>query len=107
LLDKKPGTATMLFVRNIRVNEIGLGFEENLNTKIIFPKAHFNTIGIWWNNSGYPDEEGCRRNECAFEPVTGLSSNLSAEYKRGKYLLAAARKSYKWHIKWKMNHHRH
>ena len=104
LLDKKPGTAAMLFVRNIRGNEIGLRFDGNLNTKIIFPKEHFNTIGIWWNNSGYPDEEGCRRNECAFEPVTGFSSNLSAEYKRGKYLLAAPRKSFKWQIKWKMYH---
>jgi len=102
LLAKKPGSAEMLFVRNIRGHEIGLKFEENLNTKIIFPKEHFNSIGIWWNNNGYPDEEGCQRNECAFEPLTGLSSDLLAEYKRGKYLSVSPLKSFKWQIKWQM-----
>lgn len=102
LLSKEKGTADMLFIQHIIGNEIGLTFTGDLNMRITFPAEHFNTIGIWWNNSGYPDEKGYRRNECGFEPITGLSSNLSAEYKRGKYLSVAPGKCFKWQVNWKM-----
>lgn len=102
LLSKEKGTADMLFIQHITGNEIGLTFTGDMNIRITFPAEHFNTIGIWWNNNGYPDEKGCRRNECGFEPITGLSNDLSAEYDRGKYLVVKPGKSFIWTIKWQI-----
>src|SRR5690625_5632388 len=50
--------------------------ESGLAVTMRFPLNHFPTLGIWWNNLAYPDEDGCRRDECAFEPVPGTTSHL-------------------------------
>jgi len=80
LLNKAKGTATMIFLRHIDDGRISLLFNNGMHLNMRFPLELFRSIGIWWNNSGYPDEEGCRRNECAFEPVPGFSSHLADEY---------------------------
>jgi hypothetical protein len=70
---------------------------------MIFPEKKFPTIGIWWNNSAYPDEEGCRRNECAFEPIPGMNSSLSDAFKQNMHLTVAPKEKYTWQIQWKIH----
>jgi hypothetical protein len=65
-----------------------------------FDNKIFPTVGIWWNNGGYPREEGLKRIECAFEPIPGTCSNLSKSIKDGYYLSVEAGKSFCWEIGW-------
>jgi hypothetical protein len=103
LLSQPVGTAKMLYLRKIKEGRITWAFRNGLLVKMIFPKKYFSTIGIWWNNSGYPDEKGIRRNECAFEPVPGATSSLSESFEEGKNLEVAPGKSFKWQIIWELN----
>jgi hypothetical protein len=102
LLNREKGTASMLFLQHIDDGRISLGFKNGLHLHIKFPSRLFPSIGIWWNNSGYPDEEGCRRNECAFEPVPGLSSNLADEYASETCPFIGAGQVLHWQFDWTM-----
>lgn len=57
---------------------------------------------MWWNNSGYPDEDNCRRNECAFEPIPGTSSKLTEAHDEGLALLVKPGTTFLWEINWFM-----
>ncbi len=102
LLSLDRGSYRMLLLRNINRDYITVGFRNSLKLRIDFPSDLFPTLGVWWNNAGYPDEEGLRRNECAFEPIPGTCSNLSKSFTEGAYLKIQPGKSLKWEITWKI-----
>ncbi len=100
LLNIKTGSYEMLLLKNVTKTYFKIGFRHGIKMQIDFPVEIFPTIGIWWNNSGYPDEEGLRRCECAFEPIPGSGSNLSDCFKEGFYLKSEPGKILKWEINW-------
>ena len=77
-----------------------MDLENGMQLKMTYPKNYFSSIGIWWNNSGYPDEDGCRRNECAFEPIPGSTSMLTDAYQDGTCMFVAPGQQLNWQIKW-------
>ena len=94
------GKALMLLLRSVGSGSIIVTFKNRMGLEIKFPAELFPTLGIWWNNGGHPDEEGCRRTECAFEPIPGTWSSLAASFRDGTYLSAPANGSVKWAIIW-------
>jgi hypothetical protein len=98
----QKGSYEMLFMREIYAGSVVLGFKKNLFLQISFDSKLFPTIGIWWNNAGYPEEEGLKRNECAFEPIPGTCSNLSVSFKDGTYLSVERGKVFSWEIEWEI-----
>lgn len=103
LLRLKKRTTNMLFLQNVKSGKMSWIYKNNLQIEMCFPVEFFPTIGIWWNNSAYPDEDGCRRNECAFEPIPGPVSELSAAYNDGSCLSVAPGKSLIWEIVWELS----
>ena len=102
LLTCAPGSTAMLFLRNAEIGEITCTFRDSLRLRMKFPVKKFPTIGIWWNNRGYPDEEGLRRSECAFEPTPGMTSNLAREAASGSCLSVEPRGRFAWQVGWEM-----
>jgi hypothetical protein len=102
LLAQSPGTAVMLFLRRIDRGEMSWRYRSGLGVKSSFPASLFPTIGIWWNNKGYPDEDGLRRDECAFEPLPGFRSVLSEAYDEGHYLSVKPASAFSWEIEWEI-----
>jgi len=92
----------MLLLKDIDAGSVKLGLQNNLNLQMTFDNKLFPTLGIWWNNRGYPEEAGLRRAECAFEPIPGASSNLFKSYNDGVCLAVEPGKSMHWEIVWKM-----
>jgi hypothetical protein len=86
LLSLNAGSYRMILLKNVAGKTIDVVYRNGLALQIEFPMELFSTIGVWWNNSGYPDEEGLRRCECAIEPIPGTCSNLSESYRAGTYL---------------------
>jgi hypothetical protein len=105
LLSQPKGTANMLFLKNIKNGRMNWTYKNGFLLKITFAKKHFPTIGIWWNNFGYPAENGIQRNECAFEPIPGFSSNLSEAYNEGRYLSVLPKDRFVWQINWELYNH--
>ncbi len=102
LLEQPAGTAHMLFIREVASDRLSFELRKELRLTMVFPRKFFPTIGIWWNKDGYPDEEGLRRNECAFEPVPGSNSTLADAFGEDKCLYVEPGRSLKWRICWKM-----
>jgi len=102
LLSQVPGSTNMLFLQKVKMGKMNWTYRNGLNLAVAFSEKYFPSLGIWWNNSAYPDEEGCRRNECAFEPVPGSNSVLSDAYKDGNCLWALPGKPFSWEIQWKI-----
>ena len=102
LFNQKKGNFNMLFLQNVQSGKMCWKYKNNLQIEMTFPVEFFPTIGIWWNNSAYPDEDGCRRNECAFEPVPGHVSDLSKAHKHGNCLSVLPQNSFSWEIVWEM-----
>lgn len=102
LLKQPVGKTNMLFVQRIKSGKLSITFKKGIRLDMIFPEKKFPSIGIWWNNSAYPNEEGCRRNECAFEPIPGLDSSLSDAYEDKLHLSVAPKEKYTWQIQWKL-----
>jgi hypothetical protein len=100
LQNMQPGAFAMLLVKGVKRGDIRLDLTTGLTLKISFSKNLFPTLGIWWNNSGYPDEDGRQRTECAFEPIPGSSSNLGQAFTDGTYLKVTPRGNLKWEINW-------
>lgn len=100
LLNQPVGTAAMLYLEGISAGKMVLTVSSQLRVSVAFPVNLFPTLGIWWNNEGYPDEEGCRRVECAFEPIPGSNSRLSDAYQEGKCLSVKPHETVKWEILW-------
>ncbi len=102
LLNQPQGTTEMLLLKSITAGQVELCFRNEMKLRIIFPVPMFPTIGIWWNKGGYPDEDGCRRTECAFEPIPGSCSRLSDAYKDGFTMTAAPNDITSWTITWQI-----
>lgn len=102
LLRQPLGVTNMLFVQRVKPGKLSLTFKKGIRLEMNFPEKKFPTVGIWWNNSAYPDEDGCRRNECAFEPIPGLNSSLSDAHKHNLHLSVAPKEKYTWQIQWKI-----
>lgn len=102
LLERPIGTANMLFLQAIQTDRFSLKFKNGLTMEIIFPHRLFPTLGIWWNNCGYPNEENIQRSECAFEPVPGSNSSLEDAHKEASCFFLPPGEKMNWKIDWKM-----
>lgn len=102
LLPKVSGDTHMLYMQKVKDGKISWTYNKKLQLEMSYPLNIFPTIGIWWNSSGYPDEDGCRRNECAFEPIPGTSSTLTEAHDEGLALLAIPGNTFSWEIIWNM-----
>jgi hypothetical protein len=98
LLALPLGNARMFFLKNVSEGEVRVGFRWGLQLAMRFSTIQFPTLGIWWNNQGYPDEPGLRRSECAFEPVPGPNSMLSS----GTTMTVPAQGKLTWQIDWEV-----
>src|SRR5450759_2067574 len=103
LLFIKSGIYKMLLLKEISGGLVTLSFDNGLTLHIDFDVKLFPTLGIWWNNAGYPEEEGLQRTECAFEPIPGTCSDLSKSFIDGTYLSVEPGKTLTWEIAWTMN----
>ena len=102
LLSLPEGETAMLFLQGVREARFVLTFLTGVRLEAHFPLSLFPTLAVWWNRGGYPDEEGCRRTECAFEPDPGSNSTLADVYQEGLHLVAPARGALQWTVRWKM-----
>ena len=100
LFNQPRDTAAMLYMQGVSTGRIALTFSDELRLSVEFPVKFFPTLGIWWDNEGYPDEEGCRRVECAFEPISGSTSRLSEAYQEKKCLTVKPGATFTWGIRW-------
>jgi hypothetical protein len=103
LLSSKSGVYKMLLLKEINDGTVTIGFRNGLNLHINFDIKLFPTLGIWWNNTGYPEESGLQRTECAFEPIPGTCSDLSKSIIDGIYLSTEPGKTLSWEVVWTMN----
>jgi len=104
LFNQPRGSTNMLFLRNIKKGLMSWKYQSGLCIEATFPENQFPSIGIWWNNFGYPDEDDCRRNECAFEPIPGDNSILSKAFEAEKHLMVLPGETYNWEIHWRIIH---
>ena len=102
LLATPRGTARMLLLRGVREQSVGLVLRNGLALRIESPTGLFPTLGIWWNNSGYPPIAGRERSECAFEPVPGTASSLLESSKRALTLSVSPGGRTSWSVLWKI-----
>lgn len=102
LLASTHGCAEMLLLRGIDEGRFEIEFTCGLTLLVDFPVELFPTLGIWWNHGGYPDEDGCRRIECAIEPIPGTSSCLEATHKDGVHLAVEPHDWLRWSVHWEM-----
>jgi hypothetical protein len=99
LLAVQRGQHTMRFVPG---GHFALIFRGGLRLNVRFDTTLFPTLGIWWNNRGYPDEDGLRRCECAFEPTPGKNSTLTD----GTTLVAPPQGTVSWQVVWELTRSR-
>ena len=104
LLAVPSGSHKMLLLKNIDAGSVKLGFKNDMTLLISFDINLYRTIGIWWNNAGYPEEAGLQRTECAFEPIPGTCSDLSKSFRDGVSLMAEPGKTLTWEINWTIEH---
>ena len=98
----KQGDFRMLLMEEIKEGRACITFKNGMILEIGFDPELFPTFGIWWNNSAYPNEDGIRRNECAFEPIPGTSSNLATSFNDGSFLMVEPEKTFDWKVKWEV-----
>ena len=102
LLSCREGTAQMLLLRQVKSGRFEVGFSNGMRLRVEYPLDMFPTLGIWWNRGGYPDEDGCRRVECAVEPIPGTASSLARSYGEGVCLSLGPRETSQWTIVWEI-----
>jgi len=94
-----PGSFSMLLLRDIAAGSVKVTFINGSRLEIGFDRKQFPTLGIWWNNGGYP-EGGQVRTECAFEPIPGTCSDLSKSFQEGVFLSVEPGKPMIWEVTW-------
>ncbi|HSN50009.1 MAG TPA: hypothetical protein VLR52_02175 [Bacteroidales bacterium] len=99
LLAFRPGSYGMLILKEINDGYVKLKFSNGFKFEIRFDMKLFPTLGIWWNNKGYP-EGGLMRTECAFEPIPGTCSDLSKSFRDDVYLSVAPGEKLYWEVIW-------
>ncbi len=97
-----PGEFRMPVMRGIKSGRFTIGFINGMRLRVKFPRKYFDSLGIWWNNRGYPDEPGRRRCECAFEPIPGPASSLARAVHAGAALIVKPGKSMAWKVEWEI-----
>jgi hypothetical protein len=102
ILSQPSGSTQMLFLQHIKEGRMSWEYLNNLGIEAQFSKELFPSIGIWWNNNKYPDEENCRRNECALEPIPGSNSRLSDAFQEGTCLVVHPGEQFDWQIIWEI-----
>jgi hypothetical protein len=102
LLAFRPGSFGMYLLKEIADGFLKLKFSNGVKLEIRFDHILFPTLGIWWNNGGYP-AGGQLRTECAFEPIPGTCSDLSKSFRDGTYLSVASGEKLCWEILWTIN----
>ena len=102
LLNLKRGEFSMLILRGVKGGRISIDFKSHLSLDILFPEKQFPSVGIWWNNSGYPAEGGLERCEFAVEPIPGICSSLERCFNDGKYLSVLPGSILSWNVRWKI-----
>ncbi len=102
LLAIQPGSYSMLLLRELEEGFVRLWFSNGLKLEILFDIKLFPTLGIWWNNGGYP-AGGQLRHECAFEPIPGTSSDLLKSCRDGVCLNVAPGEKTCWEVTWIIN----
>jgi hypothetical protein len=100
LFSSTEGDFHMLYIQNVKENIIKWTYKNDLQVRMVFPVNMFSSIGIWWNYKGYPDEDGIRRDECAFEPISGNSSKLIDSYNQGSSQWVGAKETISWEFLW-------
>ena len=100
ILNLPRGRYAMLLLRKVRDGRMALRLQSGALLRIQFPADMFPTLGIWWNRSGYPDEDGCRRSECAFEPIPGSRSSLADA--AAECLTVPPRSALTWSVLWEL-----
>ena len=98
----QPGSFSMLLLRDISEGSVKVRFSDGVTLAIGFDKELFPTLGIWWNNGGYPDG-GVLRTECAFEPIPGTCSDLSKSFRDEVYLSVNPGEKLCWEVIWSVN----
>jgi hypothetical protein len=98
LLALPSGNVRMLYQKGLTNGVVRLGFLGGLWLTMRFPSDIFPTLGIWWNNRGYPNEHGLHRSECAFEPTPGQDSMLA----HGTTMTVPAQGQLAWQIDWEI-----
>jgi hypothetical protein len=99
LLAFHPGSFGMFLLKGIADGYVRLSFLNGVKLEIKFDHTIFPTLGIWWNNGGYP-EGGQLRTECAFEPIPGTCSDLAKSYRDGVYLSLIQGEKMCWEVIW-------
>lgn len=102
LLDSPDGHALMWFLQDVKTGRFGLELNTGISLNVTYDRDLFPALGIWWNRNGYPAEEGCRRNECAFEPVPGIESELASAVRAGGGMRVASGGNMTWTVKWEV-----
>lgn len=102
-MNRPSRSHSMLFFQNVSEGRIRWTYKNGTGITASFPVEIFPTIGVWWNNLGYPDEDNLRRDECSFEPVPGPTSDLFQAYSSNSCLFVHPGKSFKWQIKWEIS----
>ncbi len=103
LVSTPPGKFRMLVLRGIKSGGFTIGFNNGMRLRVKFPRRYFNSLGVWWNNRGYPDEPGLRRCECAFEPIPGRASSLARAVRSGGAMIVQPGQNLAWKVEWEMN----
>lgn len=96
------GHARMLYLVQPDDNKVQWKYKNGVCVEMSFPQEYFSSIGIWWDHWGYPNEEGHRRCECAFEPIAGLTSKLDDAHKAGLATYVEPDSYITWDIRWKI-----
>lgn len=102
LLAIPRGRAEMIMLRGVASNGFALRFRSGRTLRVSYSRDLFPTLGVWWDNAGYPDEEGLQRIECAFEPLAGPSTSLERSFAFGKHQTALPRSVTSWNIRWEI-----
>lgn len=90
----------MLLLRGVRNRRLEIASSGGLELRVEWPGAILPALGVWWNNSGYPDEDGCRRLECVFEPIPGPCRSLARSYTEDSCPSVEAAGRRVWEITW-------
>lgn len=103
LVKQGEGVARMLLLRGLAAGRAEIAFDTGLTVAVVFPHERFPTLGLWWNRAGYPAEPGCRRTECAIEPIPGTTSRLSDSHRDGVCLTLEAGQTLEWAVVWEVS----
>jgi len=100
LLSVPRGKHQMLFLQELKEGMVSWRYTSGLQIQMVFDEKVFPSLGIWWDNHSYPDEDHSRRTECAFEPTPGSNSNLADAYKDNTCMIVQPGTTLKWRIIW-------